>query len=217
VEDPVEFQLPGVNQVPVKKEIGLTFANALRSILRQDPDIIMIGEIRDTETAEIAVESALTGHQVLSTMHCNDAPGAISRLDDMEIAPFLISSSVILACAQRLLRKICPSCKEEQVYPDKMFEDLHIDPNYFHGAPLYRGRGCDRCKNSGYSGRLAIIEAMTMTDEIRKMVIQRCSAQEIGKVAIQQGMKTLRTVGLEKAREGLSTLEQTLLVTSSNA
>ncbi len=214
VEDPVEFQLPGVNQVPVKKEIGLTFANALRSILRQDPDIIMIGEIRDTETAEIAVESALTGHQVLSTMHCNDAPGAISRLDDMEIAPFLISSSVILACAQRLLRKICPSCKEEQVYPDKMFEDLHIDPNYFHGAPLYRGRGCDRCKNSGYSGRLAIIEAMTMSDEIRKMVIQRASAQEIGKVAIQQGMKTLRMVGLEKARDGLSTLEQTLLVTS---
>ncbi|HEV7924354.1 MAG TPA: ATPase, T2SS/T4P/T4SS family [Verrucomicrobiae bacterium] len=216
VEDPVEFQLPGVNQVPVKKEIGLTFANALRSILRQDPDIIMIGEIRDTETAEIAVESALTGHQVLSTMHCNDAPGAISRLDDMEIAPFLISSSVILACAQRLMRKICPSCKEEQVYPDKMFEDLHIDPNYFHGAALYRGRGCERCKNSGYSGRLAIIEAMSMSDEIRKMVIQRASAQEIGKVAIQQGMKTLRMVGLEKARDGLSTLEQTLLVTSSH-
>jgi type IV pilus assembly protein PilB len=214
VEDPVEFQLPGVNQVPVKKEIGLTFANALRSILRQDPDIIMIGEIRDTETAEIAVESALTGHQVLSTMHCNDAPGAISRLDDMEIAPFLISSSVILACAQRLMRKICPSCKEELTYPDKMFEDLRIDPGYFHGSVLYRGRGCERCKNSGYSGRLAIIEAMTMTDEIRKMIIQRCSAQEIGKVAIQQGMKTLRSVGLEKAREGLSTLEQTLLVTS---
>jgi type IV pilus assembly protein PilB len=216
VEDPVEFQLPGVNQVPVKKEIGLTFANALRSILRQDPDIIMIGEIRDTETAEIAVESALTGHQVLSTMHCNDAPGAISRLDDMEIAPFLISSAVILACAQRLMRKICSSCKEELTYPDKMFEDLHIDPGYFHGAPLYRGRGCERCKNSGYSGRLAIIEAMTMSDEIRKMVIQRASAQEIGKVAIQQGMKTLRSVALEKARDGLSTLEQALLLTAAH-
>jgi type II secretory ATPase GspE/PulE/Tfp pilus assembly ATPase PilB-like protein len=215
VEDPVEFQLPGVNQVPVKKEIGLTFANALRSILRQDPDIIMIGEIRDTETAEIAVESALTGHQVLSTMHCNDAPGAIARLDDMEIAPFLISSSVILACAQRLMRKICPSCKEPVLYPDKMFQDLDIDPGYFSGAPLYRGRGCDRCKNSGYAGRLAIIEAMTMTDEIRKMIIQRAGAQEIGKLAIQQGMKTLRVVGLEKVKEGLSTLEQTLLVTSS--
>jgi type IV pilus assembly protein PilB len=215
VEDPVEFQLPGVNQVPVKKEIGLTFANALRSILRQDPDIIMIGEIRDTETAEIAVESALTGHQVLSTMHCNDAPGAIARLDDMEIAPFLISSSVILACAQRLMRKICPSCKEPVVYPEKMFQDLGIDPGYFSGAPLYRGRGCDRCKNSGYAGRLAIIEAMTMTDEIRKMIIQRAGAQEIGKLAIQQGMKTLRVVGLEKVKEGLSTLEQTLLVTSN--
>jgi type IV pilus assembly protein PilB len=216
VEDPVEFELPGVNQVPVKKEIGLTFANALRSILRQDPDIIMIGEIRDTETAEIAVESALTGHQVLSTMHCNDAPGAISRLDDMEIAPFLISSSVILACAQRLMRKICPSCKEGVIYPDKMFVDLGIDPALFHNVPLYRGRGCDRCKNSGYSGRLAIIEAMTMSDEIRRLVIQRVSAQEIGKLAIQQGMKTLRSVALEKAREGLSTLEQTLLTTAAH-
>jgi type IV pilus assembly protein PilB len=215
VEDPVEFQLPGVNQVPVKKEIGLTFANALRSILRQDPDIIMIGEIRDTETAEIAVESALTGHQVLSTMHCNDAPGAVARLDDMEIAPFLISSSVILACAQRLMRRICPSCKEPVLYPDKMFKDLGIDPDYFGGAPLYRGRGCDRCKNSGYSGRMAIIEAMTMTDELRKMIIQRQSAQEIGKVAIQQGMKTLRIVGLEKVKDGHTTLEQTLLTTSA--
>jgi len=214
VEDPVEFQLPGVNQVPVKKEIGLTFANALRSILRQDPDIIMIGEIRDSETAEIAVESALTGHQVLSTMHCNDAPGAISRLDDMEIAPFLISSSVILACAQRLMRKVCLSCKEPVEYPAKMYQDLHIDPSRFEGVTLYRGRGCERCKNSGYSGRLAIIEAMTMTDEIRKLVIKRVGAQEIGKLAIEQGMKTLRRVALEKVSDGLSTLEQTLLLTS---
>jgi len=215
VEDPVEFQLPGVNQVPVKKEIGLTFASALRSILRQDPDIIMIGEIRDSETAEIAVESALTGHQVLSTMHCNDAPGAISRLDDMEIAPFLISSSVILACAQRLMRRICPNCKEPVDYPEKMFKDLGIQSSLFHGHPLVRGRGCERCKNSGYSGRLAIIEAMTMTDEIRKLVIKRVSSAEIGKVAISQGMKTLRHVALEKVKEGLSTLEQTLLLTAS--
>jgi type IV pilus assembly protein PilB len=214
VEDPVEFQLPGVNQVPVRKEIGLTFASALRSILRQDPDIIMIGEIRDTETAEIAVESALTGHQVLSTMHCNDAPGAIARLDDMEIAPFLISSAVILACAQRLMRKVCASCKEPVNYPAKMYADLGIDPSMFEGVPLYRGRGCERCKNSGYSGRLAIIEAMTMSDEIRKMVIQRAGAQEIGKLAIEQGMKTLRRVALEKVGEGLSTLEQTLLLTA---
>ena len=216
VEDPVEFQVPGINQVPVRKDIGLTFANALRSILRQDPDIIMIGEIRDTETAEIAVEAALTGHQVLSTMHCNDAPGAIARLDDMSIAPFLISSSVILSCAQRLMRRICPACKEPVTYPKKMFEDLDINPQLLQGVTLYRGRGCERCKNTGYSGRLAIIEAMTVTDEIRKLVIARASAMDIGKMAISQGMKVLRTVALEKASEGLTTLEQVLVMTANH-
>jgi type IV pilus assembly protein PilB len=216
VEDPVEFQVPGINQVPVKKEIGLTFANALRSILRQDPDIVMIGEIRDTETAEIAVEAALTGHQVLSTMHCNDAPGAIARLDDMGIAPFLISSSVILACAQRLMRRICSHCKEPVIYPAKMFQDLTLDPSMFDGVPLYRGRGCDRCKNSGYAGRLAIIEAMTVTDEIRKLIIARANTREIGKTAIGQGMRTLRMVALDRAREGVSTLEQVLVLTMTH-
>jgi type IV pilus assembly protein PilB len=214
VEDPVEFQVPGINQVPVKKEIGLTFANALRSILRQDPDIIMIGKIRDTETAEIAVEAALTGHQVLSTMHCNDAPGAIARLDDMGIAPFLISSSVILACAQRLMRRICSHCKEPVTYPAKMYQDLNIDPSIFDGTTLYRGRGCDRCKNSGYAGRLAIIEAMTVSDEIRKLIISRANSREMGKVAIGQGMRTLRMVALDRAREGVSTLEQVLVLTT---
>ena len=216
VEDPVEFQIPGINQVPTKKDIGLTFANALRSILRQDPDIIMIGEIRDTETAEIAIEAALTGHQVLSTMHCNDAPGAIARLDDMGIAPFLISSSVILSCAQRLMRRICSHCKEPVTYPAKMFEDLGIDPVTFQGVQLYRGRGCDRCKNSGYAGRLAIIEAMTATDQIRKLIIARASTREMAKVAVSQGMKTLRMVGLDRARDGISTLEQVLLLTSAH-
>jgi type IV pilus assembly protein PilB len=216
VEDPVEFQLPGVNQVPVKKEIGLTFASALRSILRQDPDIIMIGEIRDTETAEIAIEAALTGHQVLSTMHCNDAPGAIARLDDMGIAPFLISSSVILSCAQRLMRRICSHCKEPVSYPNKMFEDLAIEPSSFSGVQLYRGRGCERCKNSGYAGRMAIIEAMTISDAIRKLVIARANTREIGKVAVGQGMRTLRMVALDRAKEGLSTLEQTMVITSAH-
>ena len=216
VEDPVEFQVPGINQVPVKKEIGLTFANALRSILRQDPDIVMIGEIRDTETAEIAIEAALTGHQVLSTMHCNDAPGAIARLDDMGIAPFLISSSVILACAQRLMRRICSHCKEPVVYPARMFQDLSIDPSIFDGVTLYRGRGCDRCKNSGFAGRMAIIEAMTITDEIRKLIIARANTREMGKVAIGQGMRTLRMVALDRAREGISTLEQVLVLTSAH-
>ncbi len=215
VEDPVEFQVPGINQVPVRKDIGLSFGNALRSILRQDPDIIMIGEIRDTETAEIAVESALTGHQVLSTMHCNDAAGAIARLDDMGIAPFLISSSVILACAQRLIRKICPMCKEPVSYPANMFRDLNIPPSYFEGVTLYRGRGCDRCNNTGYSGRTAIIEAMSITDEIRKTIIARGSAMEIAKIAVHQGMKTLRTVALERVKDGQTTLEQTLVVTSN--
>ena len=216
VEDPVEFQVPGINQVPTKKEIGLTFANALRSILRQDPDIIMIGEIRDTETAEIAIEAALTGHQVLSTMHCNDAPGAIARLDDMGIAPFLISSSVILSCAQRLMRRTCSHCREPVTYPSKMFEDLGIDPAIFSGVQLYRGRGCERCKNSGYAGRMAIIEAMTITDQIRKLIIARANTRELGKVAISQGMRTLRMVGLDRAREGISTLEQVLLITSAH-
>lgn len=216
VEDPVEFQIPGINQVPVKKEIGLTFANALRSILRQDPDIIMIGEIRDTETAEIAIEASLTGHQVLSTMHCNDAPGAIARLDDMGIAPFLISSSVILSCAQRLMRRICPHCKEPVTYPAKMFHDLAIDPSAFDGVTLYRGRGCDRCKNSGYSGRLAIIEAMTVSDEIRKLIISRSNAREISKIAIDQGMRTLRMVALDRARDGVSTLEQVMVMTAAH-
>jgi type IV pilus assembly protein PilB len=216
VEDPVEFQIPGINQVPTKKEIGLTFANALRSILRQDPDIIMIGEIRDTETAEIAIEAALTGHQVLSTMHCNDAPGAIARLDDMGIAPFLISSSVILSCAQRLMRRICSHCREPVTYPPKMFEDLGIDPATFSGVQLQRGRGCDRCKNSGYAGRMAIIEAMTITDQIRKLIIARANTRELGKVAVSQGMRTLRMVGLNRARDGASTLEQVLLITSAH-
>jgi len=215
VEDPVEFQIPGINQVPTKKDIGLTFANALRSILRQDPDIIMIGEIRDTETAEIAIEAALTGHQVLSTMHCNDAPGAIARLDDMGIAPFLISSSVILSCAQRLMRRICSHCKEAVIYPAKMYEDLGIDPVTFEGVQLFRGRGCDRCKNSGYVGRMAIIEAMTVSDQIRKLVIARASTREMAKLAVNQGMRTLRMVALDRARDGISTLEQVLVTTSA--
>ncbi len=216
VEDPVEFQIPGINQVPVKKEIGLTFASSLRSILRQDPDIVMIGEIRDTETAEIAVEAALTGHQVLSTMHCNDAPGAIARLDDMDIEPFLISSAVILSCAQRLMRRICPTCKEPVKYPDKMYEDLDLEATQWKDVPLFKGRGCERCKGSGYSGRYAIIEVMTVTDEIRKLVIKRASASELGKVAVAEGMRTLRMVALDKVREGTSTLEQVLLLTSNH-
>src|SRR5260370_15726104 len=161
-------------------------------------------ELGDPETAEIAVESAVTGHQVLSTMHCNDAPGAIARLDDMGIAPFLISSSVILACAQRLMRRICPHCKEPVTYPQKMYQDLFIDPSIFDGVTLYRGRGCERCKNSGYAGRLAIIEAMSVTDEIRKLIIARANSREMGKVSICQCMRTLPMVALDLPRHDIS-------------
>jgi type IV pilus assembly protein PilB len=149
-------------------------------------------------------------------MHCNDAPGSIARLDDMGIAPFLISSSVILACAQRLMRRICSHCKEPVTYPAKMYQDLFIDPSIFDGVTLYRGRGCERCKNSGYAGRLAIIEAMTVSDELRKLVIGRANSRELAKVAIGQGMRTLRMVALDRVREGVSTLEQVLVLTSNH-
>jgi type IV pilus assembly protein PilB len=219
LEDPIEYVFEDNQSVIEQREVGLdtlSFHHALRNVLRQDPDIIMIGEIRDTETAEIAIEAALTGHQVLSTMHCNDAPGAIARLDDMGIAPFLISSSVILACAQRLMRRICSHCKEPVTYTAKMFQDLNIDPSIFDGVTLFRGRGCDRCKNSGYAGRMAIIEAMTISDEIRKLIIARANTREMGKIAIGQGMRTLRMVALDRVREGISTLEQVLVMTSAH-
>src|SRR5205085_854892 len=160
-EDPIEYQLPGVNQVAVKSEIGLDFASALRSILRQDPDIVMIGEFRDNETADIAVKAALTGHQVLSTLHTNDAAGAITRLDDMGIEPFLISSSILMTCAQRLVRRVCTNCREEFKPEPEVFARLGIEQGE---TVFYRGSGCDRCKGRGYLGRLAIIEALTVSE-----------------------------------------------------
>jgi len=214
VEDPVEYQLVGINQVAVKADIGLTFAGALRSILRQDPDIVMIGEIRDQETADIAVKAALTGHQVLSTLHTNDAAGAISRLDDMGIEPFLISSSVLLTCAQRLVRRVCPNCKEEFVPEPDVFEKLEI-PELI-GETFVRGAGCDRCKGRGYSGRAAILEVLPISEAIRRLIIKRASASVIKNQAVQEGMKTLRMVGIDKAREGVTTLEEVLRVTSAD-
>lgn len=217
VEDPIEFELPGINQVQVKSDIGFTFAAALRSILRQDPDIVMIGEMRDQETAHIGVEAALTGHQVLSTLHTNDAAGAVTRLTDMDIEPFLTTSSLSLACAQRLMRRICTSCKEPQKVPDKLWEQLKLDPKKESEYTYYKGRGCDRCKNKGYSGRCAVLEIIPMTDEIRKLVIERASSTEIKQLALQQGMRTLRINGLLKAREGITCLEEVLAVTSSDS
>ena len=214
VEDPVEYQLVGINQVAVKAEVGLTFASALRSILRQDPDIVMIGEIRDQETADIAVKAALTGHQVLSTLHTNDAAGAISRLDDMGIEPFLISSSVLLTCAQRLVRRICPNCKEEFVPEPDVFEKLEVPE--LVGETFYRGAGCDRCKGRGYSGRAAVLEVLPISEAIRRLIVKRAPASVIKAQAVQEGMKTLRMAGIDKAREGITTLEEVLRTTSED-
>src|SRR3954468_1487545 len=215
VEDPIEYQLSGINQVAVKADIGLSFADALRSILRQDPDIVMIGEIRDNETADIAVKAALTGHQVLSTLHTNDAAGAITRLDDMGIEPFLISSSILLACAQRLVRRVCPNCKEEFQPEPELLEKLSIDPN--EGTTFFHGHGCDRCKRRGYQGRAAVIEVLPVSETIRRLIIKRASAAVIKNQAIAEGMKTLRMVGVDKAREGITTLEEVLRVTAEDS
>jgi type IV pilus assembly protein PilB len=213
VEDPIEYQLAGVNQVAVKSEIGLDFAGALRSILRQDPDIVMIGEIRDNETADIAVKAALTGHQVLSTLHTNDAAGAITRLDDMGIEPFLISTSVILSCAQRLVRRICPNCREEYHPEPEMLRRLEIEDAE---TTFYHGGGCDRCKRRGYLGRAAILEVLPVSESIRRLIIKRASAAVIKAQAVAEGMKSLRAVGIDKAREGVTTLEEVCRVTAED-
>lgn len=214
VEDPIEYELMGVNQVAARPDIGLDFASALRSILRQDPDIVMVGEIRDNETADIAVKAALTGHQVLSTLHTNDAAGAIARLDDMGIEPFLISSSVILTCAQRLIRRVCTNCRDEFVPEPEMFARLNMEPA--EGAIFYQGIGCDRCKGRGYSGRAAIIEALPVSESIRRLIIKRASAGVIKNQAISEGMKTLRMAGIDKAMEGVTTLEEVWRVTAED-
>jgi type II secretory ATPase GspE/PulE/Tfp pilus assembly ATPase PilB-like protein len=214
VEDPIEYELAGINQVAVRADIGMDFSTALRSILRQDPDIVMVGEIRDNITADIAVKAALTGHQVLSTLHTNDAAGAITRLDDMGIEPFLISSSVIMACAQRLVRRICTNCREEFVPEPEMLERLGLqdatDTVFFHGS------GCDRCKGRGYIGRAAIIEALPVTETVRRLIVKRASAAVIKNQAVAEGMKTLRMVGIDKALEGVTTLEEVWRVTAED-
>jgi type IV pilus assembly protein PilB len=214
VEDPIEYELAGINQVSVRADIGLDFSSALRSILRQDPDIVMVGEIRDNETADIAVKAALTGHQVLSTLHTNDAAGAITRLDDMGIEPFLISSSIIMACAQRLVRRICSNCREEFVPEPEIFQRLGIEPA--EGAVFYHGSGCDRCKNRGYLGRVALIEALPVTETIRRLIIKRASAAVVKNQAVNEGMKTLRMAGIDKALEGITTLEEIWRVTAED-
>ncbi len=212
-EDPVEYNFMGINQVQIREEIGLTFASALRSFLRQDPDIIMVGEIRDFETAEIAVKAALTGHLVLSTLHTNDAPSTISRLLNMGIEPFLVSSSVILILAQRLSRKICTQCKEEEKVPYQALIKIGFSEEEAKTLRCFRGRGCPACNGSGYKGRIALYEVMPVSDDIRELILEGASANEIKKSAIRLGMKTLRMSGLTKVKEGITSIEEVLRVT----
>jgi type IV pilus assembly protein PilB len=213
-EDPIEYNFLGINQVQMKEEIGLTFASALRSFLRQSPDIILVGEIRDFETAEIAVKAALTGHLVLSTLHTNDAPSSVSRLLNMGIEPFLVSSSVILIMAQRLARKICKECeKEEEKFPLPTLVSLGFSEEEAKTVKCYRGKGCSACNNSGYKGRIALYEIMVVSEEMRKLILEGASAIELKKAAIRGGMKTLRMSGLTKVKEGVTTIEEVLRVT----
>jgi type IV pilus assembly protein PilB len=209
-EDPIEYNFMGINQVQMHEEIGLTFASSLRSFLRQDPDIIMVGEIRDFETAQIAVQAALTGHLVLSTVHTNDAPGTISRLIDMGIEPFLISSAVILILAQRLIRKVCMECREAIKVHPQLLIDVGVPPDEVKSFPVYKGKGCPLCNNTGYKGRVGLYEVMPMKEELKELVLSRASTSEIKKEAIRLGMKTLRQSGIAKIKEGVTTVEEVL-------
>jgi len=212
-EDPVEYNFFGINQVHIREDIGLTFAAALRSFLRQDPDIIMVGEIRDFETAEIAIKAALTGHLVLSTLHTNDAPSTITRLLNMGIEPIMVSSSVIIVVAQRLARKICQNCKEEQKISETTFIRSGMTPEEVPNAKCYIGLGCSECNNSGYKGRIALYEIMRVKDELKELILQGASASDIKKEAIRLGMVTLRQSGIQKVLDGTTSIDEILRVT----
>ena len=209
-EDPVEFQLAGVNQVQMKEQIGLNFAAALRAFLRQDPNIILVGEIRDFETAEIGVKAALTGHLVLSTLHTNDAPSTVSRLMNMGIEPFLVATSVNLICAQRLVRRICSNCKEELEVPQQTLLDAGYTPEEVKTVKIYHGKGCTTCNKGGYKGRTGLYEVMEVTDELRELILVGASALELKKKAVELGMITLRRSGLTKIAAGQTTMEEVL-------
>ena len=214
VEDPVEYQMEGINQIQVKPQIGLTFANALRSIVRQDPDIIMIGEIRDLETAQIAVQSALTGHMVISTLHTNDAPSTVNRLLDMGVEDYLLTSTVNGILAQRLVRSLCRECREPYTPLPEVVREFDLE-RYAAGAPivLHRANGCEACSGTGYAGRLGIMEMMPMTDSLRSLVMRHAVSGEIRRQAIEEGMQTLYEDGLRKALDGIVTIDEVLRVT----
>ena len=213
VEDPVEYQISGIGQIQVNPKINLTFANGLRSILRQDPDVMMVGEIRDTETAEIAIQASLTGHLVFSTLHTNDAAGAVTRLVDMGIEPYLVASSVIAMIAQRLVRVICQNCKEGYKPPPEELSQVGIKKGDLTDGLLWRGKGCDSCLQTGYMGRTGIYEILIVDNEIRKMILEQADSNEIKKRAVSKGMLTLRADGLKKTMDGITTVEEVMRVT----
>ena len=215
-EDPVEFNLMGINQVQMHEAIGLNFASALRSFLRQDPDIIMVGEIRDFETAEIAVKAALTGHLVLSTLHTNDAPSTVNRLLNMGIEPFLIASATNLILAQRLARKICKDCKEEAHIPPQALIDMGISPAEAKAFKCFKGKGCATCNGTGYKGRIALYEVMPLTDNLKELVLNGASSAELKRAAIKDGMKSLRVSGITKMKEGVTTIEEVVRATMAD-
>ena len=212
-EDPVEYELMGINQVHCKSEIGLDFASVLKSFLRQDPDIIMVGEVRDKETAEICIKAALTGHLVLSTLHTNDAPGSIHRLMNMGIEPFMISSSLVMIIAQRLARKSCPFCREEKSYPKQTFQALELDYDRYRNKKYYAGVGCPKCNGTGYKGRIGLYEIMVIDDDLRDLISKGANTTVLMDKAIENGMRTLRAQALRKAEIGDLTLEEVLRVT----
>jgi type IV pilus assembly protein PilB len=216
-EDPVEYNIHGINQVLVRTEIGMSFANALRAFLRQDPNIIMVGEVRDLETGSISIKAALTGHLVLSTLHTNDAPSTITRLIDMGLEPFNVASALSLVTAQRLVRRICGTCKEKVIYPPEYFHSARISEEYAKRVTFYRGKGCDRCNGSGYRGRQGLYEVMAISGRIRKLIMAEESTDVLRDAAIEEGMLTLRMDGLKKVERGVTTLEEVVKETAEVA
>jgi type IV pilus assembly protein PilB len=213
VEDPVEYRMPGINQVQVNPKAGLTFASALRSILRSDPDVVLLGEIRDHETAQIAIEASLTGHLVLSTLHTNDAPSAVTRLIEMDIEPFLVGSALDCVVAQRLARRLCDRCKQSYQADPREIATLGFGYDVSHPLPpLFRPVGCQSCSNTGYRGRIAVHEVMTVTEDIERLAVARASSADVARVAVQQGMLTLRQDGWAKVQMGLTSVEEILRV-----
>ena len=213
IEDPIEYQIDGIGQIQVNPKIDLTFAQGLRSIVRQDPDVILVGEIRDRETAEIAIQSSLTGHLVFSTLHTNDAASAVTRLIDMGIEPFLVTSSVIAIIAQRLVRVLCPKCKEPYTPDDESLANLGVDKRRLEEHPVYRKMGCAACMNTGYRGRTAIFEILILDDPIKRLILKTSDSNQISDEAIKRGMTNLLHDGAQKVLDGITTIEEVFRVT----